>query len=283
MTAPRPPTLVLLACLCCTRAPRPPVSQRALPTGSGVVGPISTWARQAPDAVDWEGAGSSKHDWHVAIEAGRLRIDEEEGEHVDALPFEPQPITEHGQLELAGTRHVVAVTGGFLVGFDAGEFGGGPWWFSADGTRRRKLTLRGISHNHVAENVHEFVALAGDFLAFEGLNHLGGNDGQVVRLHLGPDGDWQPSLFAALNSCAQAVVQESKTTWLLATTTGIWRLDAQARVQPVWQSRGKYLYHPSSIARDAAGIVYMGMRGAIVQMTPRPGSAYAVDVLVPSE
>ena len=216
-------------------------------------------------------------------EAGHLTVDSEAPERASVLPFKIKPAQKSGEVDLAGEQHLVAVDGGYLVGFDAGEFGGGAWWFSGDGTRRRKLTLRAAESlgDYFPENVHGFAFFGQDVLAFEGLTHMGSNLGRVVRIHRGLDGEWQPSVFTEISACPHAAVQESTSSWLLATTSGVWRIDTRARVHPIWQPAGGHLYYPNSIARDGSGVVYMGMRKFILRMTPRNAGDYAVQVLAP--
>ena len=135
--------------------------------------------------------------------------------------------------------------------------------------------------DYVPENVHGFVRLGQDVLVLEGLTHMGGDWGRAVRLRRGSDGDWHPSVFAELSACPHAVVPESASSWLLAMTSGIWRLDAQARARPVWQPVGGHLYYPNTIVRDGNGVVYMGMRAFVVTLTPRGTTDYVVRVLAP--
>jgi hypothetical protein len=242
------------------------------------------WTDRSPEAVDWKGGCCSVvAEWHVSLENGHLNVSPTSPDSDGKLPFEVKPLPKPGETDLAGRRHVLPVDGGFLVGFDAGEFGGGPWWFAPDGVRHRKLTLRTSDSlkDWVAENVHAFVRLGSDVIAFEGLTHLGSNSGRAVRLRRGADGEWHASLFAELKACPHAVVEESTSSWLLATTSGVWRFDGKGRQQPVWQPPGGHLYYPNSIVRDGSGVVYMGMRNMVVKMTPVSAGAYSVRVLIP--
>jgi len=252
--------------------PREPAS-RAAPV------PFDAWSMRAPESVDWDGRDAVNLDWYVDLRAGRVVVSSEPPPERARLPFEVERQCKDHQMELGGEQHVARVDGGYLVGFNAGEWGGGAWWFSPDGRRRRKLTLR--SPGYFAENVHGFASLGSDVLAFEGLTHNGYDGGQVVRLHRGPDGEWQPSVFAELETCPEAVVSESASSWLLATSTGIWRLDSRARVAPVWRPPGGHLYYPNSIVRDADGLTYMGMRNLVVRLTPQTVGRYTAHVLVP--
>jgi hypothetical protein len=164
---------------------------------------LKGWTAQTPDSIDWDGSGYSSDDWYAQIRGGRLVVEDRPEEETTTLLFKIKPIPKQGETELAGDLHVLSVENGYLVGFDAGEFGGGAWWFSTKGTRRRKLTLRASESldDYFPENVHGFAALGKDILAFEGLTHLGSNDGRVVRLRRGSDGEWRASLFTKLSAC----------------------------------------------------------------------------------
>ena len=247
---------------------------------------VKRWTVQTPDSIDWDGDAYSSDDWYARIRKGDLIIEDRPEAVASTLPFKIEPINnKQGEIELFGVQHVIEVGNGYLVGFSAGEFGGGAWWFSKKGDRRRKLTLRvgDSSTDYFPENVRNLVTFGKDVLAFEGLTHLVGNSGQVVRLHRGPDGEWRASLFAKLKACPYAVLQERPSTWLLATTSGIFRIDGNARVMPVWQPRGGHLYYPNSLVRDDAGVVYMGMRSFVIRLTPQKADTYIVAVLVPSK
>lgn len=258
---------------------RPPVSVQDQSAARLVLpDSLKDWSVRKPDAIDWDASGRSTDEWYVRVREGRLIVSDRPEEEADTLPFKIKPIPRRGETELAGRRHVLVVEDGYLVGFDAGEFGGSAWWFSGKGDRWQKLTLRAGSY--FPENVHAFAVLGKDVLAFEGLTHMFTNHGRIVRLHHGSDGDWHASLFANLSACPRAVLQLSERTWLFATTTGVFTIDAEARARALWEPRGVHLYYPNSLVRDEAGTVYMGMRSFVVRMAPQSG-AYVVDVLVP--
>ena len=50
--------------------------------------------------------------------------------------------------EMIGSRSLLRTADGWLVGFDAGEFGGGLWWFNNEGDDNRKL---------LSENMHSIL------------------------------------------------------------------------------------------------------------------------------
>src|SRR4051812_36461461 len=79
--------------------------------------------------------------WHVEAPGGVIRIIAlHQSDTDDPVPFNTE-VTGKGRRK--GRRHALHVPGGWLVGFDAGEFGGSFWWFSEDGARRHELRLNG--------------------------------------------------------------------------------------------------------------------------------------------
>jgi hypothetical protein len=277
---------VATTCLVLTLlAQGPVVPAREPKTGEGLPDSFKGWSVRAPESIDWARAGYSPADWYVRIGGGRVLVFDRPQEDADILPFKIKPVPKQGETDLAGDRQVVKVEGGYLVGFNAGEFGGGAWWFSADGSRRRKLTIRKSEApgDYVAENVRAFATVGKDVLAFEGLNHLSANDGQVVRLRRSGNGQWRVWAFTDLPACPHAVLQDGDSSWLLATTEGILRVDANGGVKSLWQPSWGHLYYPNSLVRDTTGALYMGMRTFVVRLRPSSSTEYLVDVLVPPQ
>ncbi|HEX7599368.1 MAG TPA: hypothetical protein VF518_14220 [Polyangia bacterium] len=240
---------------------------------------LDRWAAHAPDSIDWDRRGHACQACFVQISDGRpVAVSEPEKEN-HALPSQIKLIPRRGEAEFAGRRHWVGVEDGYLVGFDAGEFGGSTWWFSADGAHRRKLSLPAA--DQFPENVHGFASLGKDVLAFEGLVHMGFNVGRVTRIRRVADREWRPSRFVDLGACPLAIIQESESAWLAAITSGILRIDGQARVNPVWLSPGGHGFYPNSLVRDEAGVVYLGTGGPVVRLTPERDDTYAVHLLTP--
>jgi hypothetical protein len=268
------PAVVILSLLS-WGSPLPSAAARTAPTQS-TSDPFAGWSLQAPEAIDWAGACCTvRGEWYVGLEDGRVTVSGAPPPQQATLPF---------YVDFAGARRVLAVEGGgYLVGFDAGEFGGGAWWYAADGTRRRKLTLRASDAlaDYIPENVHAFARLGRDVIVFEGLTHMRTDSGRVVRLHRDPHGRWQPSLYATLSSCPHAVVEESRSTWLLATTLGVFRFDTRAQEHRVWKPPSGQLHYPNSIVRDRSGFVYVGLRNVVLRLAPEVGGRYSARVLVP--
>lgn len=74
------------------------------------------------------------------------------------------------------------VDAGFLVGTNSGEFGGGVWWFSRDGRRRRRI----LQANCVA------IASSGRHaIIVSGLAHMGARLGEIHVLECREDMRWE--------------------------------------------------------------------------------------------
>lgn len=89
-------------------------------------------SRQQNDELWWcAGFGGS---WVVNNDNGSITIRSPDPEGEKQIPMPP-----HLRLskKMIGRRSLQRTSSGWLVGFDAGEFGGGLWWFSHDGSRKK--------------------------------------------------------------------------------------------------------------------------------------------------
>jgi hypothetical protein len=120
----------------------------------------------------------SKREWEVKLEDSRVKVNTVSQLSQALLPFDIL-VSEAG-IGLQGDRHVEKVADGWLVGFDAGEWGGSLWWFSEDGKAHKKLA---------DENVVGF-AKTSELLALTGLAHLGIDQEKVLRIRQS-GGDWE--------------------------------------------------------------------------------------------
>jgi hypothetical protein len=221
---------------------------------------------------------------------GALQIGPSAEDTGDQLPFsiDPEPTalakkTGLSDMDFAGRRHVLPVSDGLIVGFDAGEFGGRAFWFSKVGREHHVLSPfrepASLDDVH-AENVHALVRFGADVLAFEGLAHLGMDEGRVLRIHQEADGRWRARTFATLPGAPEAIVAEPPGRWLVAIPKGIIRLYENGRVEEIWSERYIGILYPTSGVRLADGTTFFGMRHFVLRLRPKT-SSYDVDVLVP--
>jgi hypothetical protein len=233
---------------------------RSAATVVNVGGTVSTvpagWVAIEVDDERLRCANHANDEWQVAIEHGAVKLTESKQHEADtgpALPFTPkqQPATR-------GRRHVLAVADGFLVGFDAGEWGGGLYWFSTDGANTAKLA---------DENVHGLVKVAPGLVAsIEGLSHMGISEGSVRWIE--HRGTWRgagaltaldagPSAFAATPDAIYVVTSKS-----------LVRVGTKDRKASTIQAMRTARLYPDSMAFDPDGTLWIGMRQFVVRMTP---------------
>jgi hypothetical protein len=196
------------------------------------------------------------------------------------LPFEPSVTPRWRLVRCAGdhteytdpplaVRDFLAVPGGFLVGYNSGEFGGGLFRFNADGRFVEEMT---------SENVVRIVADPRGPIVFTGIAHLGVDRGEVLRISHWA-GRWRVTR-AALPSDPRAILAESDGSFLVVTAHQLVRVTQNLRA--VVLHHGSWGGHvaPTSIVRDSSGTIYVGMRYAVARLRMN-GRAFAEEWLVP--
>ncbi len=172
------------------------------------------------------------------------------------MPFAFHP-SKKDEAALHGTHHVHAVPEGFLVGFDAGEYGGALYLFSADGSTRQKLG---------SENVIGFADLRIGPVVLTGLAHLGMSVGHVVKISRGASGV-SASPWLDLGGATETFVVDSPESMFVLTTGGLYRVTACGDINEISRTNYDALY-PSSMAVDSSGIITIGMRQFIARWIP---------------
>src|SRR5262249_19045003 len=143
-------------------------------------------------------------EWRVSGQ-NRLRIEPEPRPEKDQGPVLPFSLRTN-QLP-GGRRSVLAVTGGYLVGTDAGEWGGQLLFSDSTGKEQRKLA---------SENTVGLVALGpASALALHGLNHLGLRQGTARWLAPGDGGAWKVVASQPLDAGPQAFVANGSDVYVL--------------------------------------------------------------------
>ncbi|HET7502553.1 MAG TPA: hypothetical protein VFK02_16145 [Kofleriaceae bacterium] len=237
-----------------------PISKRTPPTDPGLP---SGWSIvRTPGQRELACANQSRDEWRIAIDDAGVHITSAARREPDEGPELPFALSEDRAMR--GRRHVLAVDGGFLVGTDAGEWGGALYWFNQDGTRRAQIA---------GANVRGLVALgAGEVLVLEGLNHMSLREGTarwVVRDH----GAWRSAHTATLDAGPSTLVAAPDAVYTV-TPTSLTRIKRDRTVQIVQPLDTTSLY-PESMTVDATGQLWIGMRHYVVRLTPA-GARYTV-------
>jgi hypothetical protein len=173
--------------------------------------------------------------------------------------------------EMVGRRSLLRTSDGFLVGFDAGEFGGGLWWFRRDGSDSMKL---------LSDNVHAIYETTDGIFVLLGLAHGGSDTGQIVQFL---DGSEEVSFksVANLGGSPEASVVGSDGSIVIATMRSVVRVDRAGRVHELYKS-GEELTYPKSVVIDGNGSIFVAMRFFVLRLIPQK-DAYQPQWLMPKK
>ena len=247
------------------RAQTPSATDSSAPPAGWVAYP-----KPAEDGEDLRCGNYSRREWEVVLDGERLQIRlDTTRSHQDALPAGIK--SRNVAIGTKGDRYVAQVDDGWLVGIDVGEFGGGLWWFSADGRRSKNLS---------DENIHGFVNTSAGILALAGLAHLGLNSGQVLRITDGKAGNRKAEALANLGAAPQAFVAESADAVIVLTTKRLVRVKSSGNVEELLKTNYGLLY-PNSMTLAPSGTIHVGMRQFVTRLTPT-GTTYKEEWFVPA-
>ena len=154
--------------------------------------------------------------------------------------------------------------GDWLIGFDAGEFGGGLWWASPDGRRTKMLTR---------ENVQAFVRRHDDVLVFTGLSHMGYDRG-AAYLFRSTDNDGEITRIADLDSAPYAALPESDGSVLIALSDGVVTLRPDGHVVRLYEQEEMPILYPNSIVGEESDTIFVGMRFYVLRLRRSADGVY---------
>jgi hypothetical protein len=195
-------------------------------------------------------ANYSRHEWRVERSDGITVYDSAVKEPTGAA----LPPGFARTKEMRGRTVVQKLGNGWLVGFNAGEFGGGLWWSDESG-HAKKLT---------DENVRALIPRSEAVLVFTGLAHLGVDEGKIYSF--GRNGHSELSLIADIGSEPSAAVMGDAETVLIATHVGVARLTTANKVEYLYRNRAMESLYPNSLVEDAGGNVVVGMRFYVLRL-----------------
>ena len=222
----------------------------------------------APSEMELRCANYSSDEWQVTLSSDQVVIAKAPPfPHIDPLPFAVPP-----DRARAGRRYVQKVSDGWLVGFDAGEFGGGLWWFAKDGNQSLRISPPADAPAKPedpfrAENVRGFAEQDDQVIVLMGLDHLGGRSGRLFRVVKGRDG-WALVPLALLDSSPKAWIVAGQKL-LVVTDGGLWSVTPGGSVAAIRTIDLVGLY-PNSMVADSTGRLYVGMRRFVLTLTESP-------------
>jgi len=176
----------------------------------------------------------------------------------------------------------VPVEDGWIVGFDAGEWGGGLYWFNHTGTEHYQLSTNKPAGTFDADNVQSLLPCKEGVLAVQGLDHMGLDCGKVEKITRQKDGRWRADLLVDLGNAPSVSLKDGDNQWIIVTTERILRLHVDGTLQPLAQAAFMGSLYPNSIAKAPDGVMYIGMRHFVARLIP-DGQSYRVELLVPTD
>jgi len=165
--------------------------------------------------------------------------------------------------EMIGSRSLLRTADGWLVGFDAGEFGGGLWWFNNEGDANRRL---------LSENVHSILQTANGVFVLVGLAHLSLDNGKIYQFTETGE-EVKVTLLADLGGSPEAVTVDPEGRIVIATPKSVLAFDYSGNVHKLYTS-GEDLTYPTSVVVDEHGDIYVGMRFFVLRLVPASGAVY---------
>ncbi len=248
-------TLALLAC------------QRAsVPRASASIPP--DWVAVSPPAANSDAercANYASEEWGVALSPDST-----------ALSITPRNTTWRADTVRAGQD--------ILVGNDLGEFGGALWRETPGGARDTiRVSGRDTSTFH-ANNLLTFVRRGDQVFALVGLAHLSLNAGELLYLSRATGGRWEARSVLDLRSAPMAVARVADDTILVATLDSLLTVALDPAKPTRRALAGNAVWsatYASSLVRDRAGVIYIGMRSAVGRLSPE-AHGYREDWLVPN-
>jgi len=235
--------------------------------------------RNVPDG--WIEAPSSKANpnlWECAGYGGSEIVSIEDGSVHIGRPSEEEaqqvPLPQYLKLskEMIGSRSVLRTADGWLVGFDAGEFGGGLWWFNNEGDENRKL---------LSENVHAIYQTADGVFVLVGLAHLSLDSGKIYKFTDTAD-EVRVTQLADLGGSPEASTVDADGRFVVATPRSVVAIDYAGHVHKLYKS-GESLTYPTSVIVDANENILVGMRFFVLRLVPGSNGDYRPQWLMAKE
>jgi hypothetical protein len=156
-------------------------------------------------------------------------------------------------------RQVVLTSNGWLVGFDAGEYGGSLWWYPSSPGPGLKVSDR---------NVRAMIGETGgqSFIVLVGLSHLAISSGAVLTVGKDANGSWKILKQAKLRG-APYVYARNATGLVIVTDASVERLTTSGELEVL--SDVKYgPMTPHSVAVGPNGEIAVGLRFFVDLLAP---------------
>ncbi|MBB3221058.1 hypothetical protein [Pseudoduganella umbonata] len=201
---------------------------------------------------DWLlAANHSSDEWLVYTEGGALRArpttsGKRVPRHADGQPA-----------LLRAAQAVIAVDDGWLAGFHRGEFGGGLYWYSADGSEKYRISDHAIV---------DLLRRDDGIYATEGVAHMFASRGSLLRVFR-DGGRWQAATALHLPFAPYAATMLDDGGMLVTLSDALVSIDRNLALRTiVADAPWKQLYPNSSVLSADGDRLAIGMRSAVAMV-----------------
>jgi hypothetical protein len=198
--------------------------------------------------------------WRVFIENDSLKIKKYNYEHdISKLNLPPN----YDSTTWAGVKGdivSVKVFNGWIVGLDAGEFGGNLKWYSENNKENYKIS--GM--------VHQLEKNDNSVFALTGLYHMGLSEGYLLKIDFNKQKNkWISDVFYKCEKYPFAFTRIRDNIYIL-TASDLIKIDSNKNVQVLIKNGFWDFAYPNSMT-FYKGSIYVGMRGGIMKVTDDNG------------
>jgi hypothetical protein len=208
-----------------------------------------------------ECANYSPNEWRVEAVSGQLRITDVGNSRPRKAVFPPKFAPTK---EMIGRALTLKVGNGWLLGFNDGEFGGGLWWASSDGSRTKPLT---------GENVQALIPRHDDVLVLTGLAHITLDNGTAYSFRAKDEGG-DFARIADIGSAPSSAKLQKDGSALIAVTNGLVTLSSDGIVTRLYKQEDMSVLYPNSVVGDPSDLVFVGMRFYVLRLQRRSDGEY---------
>lgn len=122
--------------------------------------------------------------------------------------------------DFGGRQQNVKLKNGYLIGFDRGEFGGSLYWFDDNGIENYRI-CRG--------NIKDIIVFEDRIFVTEGLAHLGGDRGQILKLKFDKE-KWTSEKYFELKNVPYSTKLNSKNELIVLTSKQLLKISTDNKI-----------------------------------------------------
>jgi len=190
----------------------------------------------------------AKDDWTVYLKDSKIYATNSRDKTSDTLPFKIIP-TKEEKYRIGGSRSVIKVDNGYLVGFYRGEWGGNLYWFSQDGKNKYEIS---------DQEIIQFITRDNKIYAIEAHAHMG----SIIEIKKANE-KWTSVEYLKLPSAPDGVDLAQDNNFVIITSESLLTVNTNLQID-ILIEKGFWwatLYPTSLVIKD--NIAYMGMRKGV--------------------